>query len=175
MMFNPRTHRDTDFKTPDTEFSALVHSLVFFVWNITVGSSLAAGNIILSTELFATDHLMVCAGSSLPFPLFETDKICNPDCSIVYPDRWIVDPDRCIVLCGVYCFFCLEDVDFHTILHKVSTRCLILLLILKPVLEKPDTEFSHLVSSLDFFIGSVTVGSTVWQFQPIVLHREFCS
>ena len=74
-----------------------------------------------------------------------------------------------IVLCGIYSFFCLEDFDFNTILHKDSTRCWILLLILKPDFETPDTEFSHLVPSLVCFIGSVTVGSTVWQLQPIVL------
>ena len=63
----------------------------------------------------------------------------------------------------------LLESDRNSIVDTVSTWCLILLLILKPDFETPLTEFSHLVPSLDFFIGSVTVGSTVWQFQPIVL------
>ena len=121
MMFYPPTHRDADFKTPDTEFSALVPSLVFFRRNITVGSSLAAGNNILSTELFATDHLMVCAGSSLPFSLSETVKMCNPDCSLVYPDRWIVDPDRCFVLWRIHSLSCPEDFDFNSNSHTASS------------------------------------------------------
>ena len=36
MMFNPPTHRDTDFKTPDTEFYALVLGSVFFSSGISL-------------------------------------------------------------------------------------------------------------------------------------------
>ena len=61
------------------------------------------------------------------------------------------------------------ELVMNSIVDTVSTWCSILLLMLKPDFETPHTEFSHLVPSLNFSIGSVTVGSTVWQFQPVVL------
>ena len=84
-----------------------------------------------------------------------TDKTC-------VPGRWTV-------LWRIHSLSCLEEFDFNSSAHTASSWCLILLLILKPDSETPHTEFSHLVPGLVFFIGSVTVGSTVWQFQPIVL------
>ena len=87
-----------------------------------------------------------------------TDKTC-------VPGRWTV-------LWRIHSLSCLEEFDFNSSAHTASSWCLILLLILKPDSETPHTEFSHLVPGLVFFIGSVTVGSTVWQFQPILLPPE---
>ena len=78
------------------------------------------------------------------------------------------DPGRWTVLWRIHSLSCLEDIDFSSSSHTASSWCLILLLILIPDFETPDTEFSHFFPSLVFFIGSVTVGSTVWQPQPIV-------
>ena len=170
MMFNPPTHRDSDFKTRDTEFSALVPSLFFF----SSGMSLLALLWLLETIYFWPN----C--SQLIIWWFAQDQVCRFLCpkpikyAILIVPLSILIAGLSIVIVVLFCaeiksFFCLEDVDFNTILRKVSTRCLILLLILKPDFETPDTEFSHLVPSLDYFIGSVTVGSTVCQLQPIVL------
>ena len=155
-MFNPPTHSETWFRNTRywvfsfrASFGLLYRQYHCWLHCPAVSTNLA------STENFALHHWTLCADLKLSFAVAATDKTC--------------DPGRWTVLCGIYSFFCLEDFDFNTILHKASTRCLILLPILKPDFETPHTEFSHLVPGLDFFIGSVTVGSTVWQFQPILL------
>ena len=108
-----------------------------------------------STESFVLDHWILYA---------------NWSCVLL----WLQPIKHAILVVGLFCAkFIFSpgplESDMNSIVDTVSTWCLILLLILKPDFEAPHTEFSPLVPSLDFFIGSVTVGSTVWQFQPIGL------
>ena len=145
-----------DFETPHTEFSHLVPSLNFFIGSVTVGSTLWQ----FQPIEFRPRILL----------LIIDFFIQNWSCLLL----WLQPIKHAILVVGLFCakfIFSpgLSESYMVSVVDTVSTLCLILLLILKPDFETPDTEFSHLVPSLNFFIGSVTVGSTVWQFQPIVL------
>ena len=147
---------EPDFETPHTEFSHLVPSLDFFIGSVTVGSTVWQ----LQTIVLPPRILFLIIGFFMQ----------NWSCLLL----WLQPIKHAILAFGLFCakfIFSpgLLESDMNSIVDTISTWCLILLFILTPDFETPHTEFSHLVPSLDFFIGSVTVGSTVWQFQPILL------
>ena len=145
-----------DFETPHTEFSHLVPSLDFFIGSVTVGSTVWQFQpIVLPPRILL---------------LIIEFFIQNWSCLL----PWLQPIKHAILVVGLFCakfIFSpgLSESYMVSVVDTVLFLCLILLLILKPDFETPHTEFSPLVPSLNFFIGSLTVGSTVWQFQPIGL------
>ena len=147
---------EPDFETPHTEFSHFGPRLDYFIGSVTVGCTVRQFQPIEFRPrilLFIIEFF-----------------IQNWSCLLL----WLQPIKHAILVVGLFCakfIFSpgLSESYMVSVVDTVSTWCLILLLILKPDFETPHTEYSLLVPSLDFFIGSVTVGSTVWQFQPIVL------